>query len=134
MSTRRGPGIYRLSTRSATSNFMFLLLGSYMLSHALMPTATAQAQRRDMSLTLREATAFALQSNLEIQIAGVNPLIREAQITERKGIFDLNSRASFRASDARTLETSNTFLEREGDLILVNGERIGRIGQDNSQE
>ena len=125
MSTRRGPGTYGLSTRSAAFNFMFLLLGSCVLSHALMSTATVQAQRRDMSLTLREATAFALQSNLEIQIAGLNPLIRAAQVTEREGIFDLTSRASLRASNSRTLETSNTFLER------VNN---GEIGQDNSQE
>jgi hypothetical protein len=65
-----------------------------------------------MSLTLREATAFALQSNLEIQIAGLNPPIREAQITEREGIFDLNTRASLRAADSRTQETSTTFLDR----------------------
>jgi hypothetical protein len=37
-----------------------------------------------MPLTLREATAFALQGNLEIQIAGLNPPIRAAQITSAK--------------------------------------------------
>jgi len=39
---------------------------------------------------------------LEIQIAGLNPPIREAQITEREGFFDLNTRASLRAADSRT--------------------------------
>jgi outer membrane protein TolC len=104
---------------------MLVLMGSCVLSHALVPTATVQAQRREMSLTLREATAFALQGNLEIQIAGLNPPIREAQVTEREGIFDLNTRAALRASDSRTLETTTTFLDR------VNN---NTIGQDNSQE
>src|SRR5437667_6858800 len=124
MSTRSGLGTYGLSTRSATLKFLLVLMGSCVLSHALVPTATAQAQQREMSLTLREATAFALQSNLEIQIAGLNPPIREAQITEREGIFDLNTRASLRASDTRTQETSTTFLDR-----LPNG-----TSRDNSQE
>src|SRR5215831_9187978 len=106
MSTRRSPGTYGLSTRSATLKFLLVLMGSCLFSHALGPTATGQAQRREMSLTLREATAFALQNNLEIQIAGLNPPIREAQITERQGIFDLNTRASLRASDIRTQDTA----------------------------
>ena len=125
MNTRRGTGPSVLSTRAATLKFMLVLMGSCVLSHALVPTATVQAQRREMSLTLREATAFALQGNLEIQIAGLNPPIREAQVTEREGIFDLNTRASLRASDSRTLETTTTFLDR------VNQ---NTIGQDNSQE
>jgi len=78
-----------------------------------------------MPLTLREATAFALQGNLEIQIAGLNPPIRAAQITEREGIFDLTTRATLRATDTRTLETTTTFLNR------VNGQLVG---QDDSQE
>ena len=125
MSTGRSPGTHVLSTRSATLKFMLVLMGSCVLSHALMPTATVQAQQREMSLTLREATAFALQGNLEIQIAGLNPLIREAQVTERQGIFDLNTRASLRAFDSRGLETATGALDR------VNNELIG---QDNSQE
>jgi len=103
---------------------MLVLMGSCVLGHALVPTATAQAQRREMSLTLREATAFALQSNLEIQIAGLNPPIREAQITEREGIFDLTTRASLRASDSRTQDTATAFLDR-----FPNG-----TSRDNSQE
>ena len=78
-----------------------------------------------MPLTLREATAFALQGNLEIQIAGLNPPIRAAQITEREGIFDLNTRATLRATDSRTLESATAFLKR------VNGDLVG---QDDSQE
>jgi len=69
---------------------MLVLLGSCLLSHVLVPTATVQAQRREMSLTLREATAFALQGNLSIQIGGLNPPIREAQFTESEGIWKRN--------------------------------------------
>jgi len=125
MSTRRGPGTCGLSTRSATLKFLLVLLGSWVLSHVLVPTATVQAQQRDMSLTLREATALALQSNLEIHIAGLNPLIRDAQVTERQGIFDLNTRVVLRAFDGRALETATGALDR------VNNDLVG---QDNSQE
>lgn len=125
MSRRRGPGTYGLSSQSAVLTFLSLLVGSLWLSDALVLAATVQAQRREMPLTLREATAFALQSNLEIQIAGLTPRIRAAQVTERAGIFDLNARAALRASDTRTLETSTTFLQRvDNDLVR----------QDNSQE
>ncbi len=125
MNTRRSPGTAVLSTRAATLTFIYVLIGSVVLSYALVPTATVQAQQRTMPLTLREATAFALQGNLEIQIAGLNPPIRAAQITEREGIFDLTTRATLRATDTRTLETTTTFLNR------VNGQLVG---QDDSQE
>ena len=125
MNTRRSPGTAVLSTRAATLTFLYVLIGSFVLSYALVPTATVQAQQRTMPLTLREATAFALQGNLEIQIAGLNPPIRAAQITEREGIFDLTTRATLRATDTRTLETTTTFLNR------VNGQLVG---QDDSQE
>jgi outer membrane protein len=125
MNTRRRPGTAVLSTRAATLKFIYVLLGSFSLSYALVPTAAGQAQRREMPLTLREATAFALQGNLEIQIAGLNPPIRAAQITEREGIFDLNTRATLRATDSRTLENATAFLKR------VNGDLVG---QDDSQE
>ena len=125
MNTRRSPGTAVLSTRAATLKFIYVLIGSFVLSYALVPTATVQAQRREMPLTLREATAFALQGNLEIQIAGLNPPIRAAQITEREGIFDLNTRATLRATDARTLETATGVLKR------VNGQLVA---QDDSQE
>jgi outer membrane protein len=125
MNTRRSPGTVVLSTRAATLKFIYVLIGSFVLSYALVPTATVQAQRHEMPLTLREATAFALQGNLEIQIAGLNPPIRAAQITEREGIFDLNTRATLRATDTRTLETATALLKR------VNGDLVS---QDDSQE
>ncbi len=62
-----------------------------------------------MLLSLREATAFALQENLSIQIAGLNPRIREAQVTEEKGIFDVNARAAFTASDSQLLTESSSY-------------------------
>jgi outer membrane protein TolC len=86
----------------------------------------AAAQRREMRLSLREATAFALLGNLDIQIAGLNPRIREAQVTEEKGIFDVTAQAAFQASDARLLETSTTFI----DNIIPN--RLA--GRDDSQQ
>src|SRR5215472_12900788 len=122
MNTRRSPGAAILSTRAVTLKFIYVLL---VLSYALVPTATVQAQRREMLLTVREATAFALQGNLDIQIAGLNPPIRAAQITEREGIFDLNTRATLRATDSRILGTGTVLLKR------VNGDSIG---QDDSQE
>src|SRR5215471_10764765 len=134
MSIRRGPGTYWLSTRSATLKFLLVLMGSCVFSHALVPTATVQAQRREMSLTLREATAFALQGNLSIQIAGLNPLIRDAQVTESQGIFDLNTRASLRGSDSRVMDTTTTFLDRVDKRPIPGQSPQGRIGQDNSQE
>jgi outer membrane protein len=134
MSTRRSPGTYGLSIWSATLKCMLVLMGSCLLSHTLVPTATVQAQRREMSLTLREATAFALQGNLAIQIAGLNPPIRAAQITESQGIFDLITRASLRAADTRTLDTTTTFLDRVDKKPIPGQASQGLIGQDNSQE
>ena len=124
MNTRRSAGT-SLSTRAATRQLIYVLIGIFVLSLALVPTVTVQAQQREMPLTLREATAFALQGNLEIQVAGLNPPIRAAQITEREGIFDLMTRASLRATDSNTLETATAFLKR------VNGQLVG---QDDSQE
>ena len=135
MSTRCGLGTYGLSTRSATLiKCMLVLMGSCLLSHALVPTAAAQAQRRQMSLTLREATAFALQGNLSIQVAGLNPPIREAQITESQGIFDLITRGSLRAADSRILDTATTFLDRVNQKPTPLLGPQGLVGQDNSQE
>lgn len=95
-------------------------------THAvLLPITPAQAQRREMQLSLREATAFALQGNLNIQVAGLNPQIREARVTEEQGIFDVQGRAALRASDSRLLETSTTFRN--------NPAADGAVGQDGSQ-
>lgn len=109
-----------------------ILLGSLWLASALLTLSTAQAQQRELQLSLREATAFALQGNLEIQIAGLTPRIRAAQVTERQGIFDVTARATARATDTRTLETSTTF-PREVKVVGEDGKR-GIVGQDNSQE
>jgi outer membrane protein TolC len=105
---------------------LLLLVALAWASSALFPTATMAAPRREMQLSLREATAFALQGNLDIQIAGLNPRIREAQITEEKGIFDVQARAAFTATDARLLETSTTVRARES--------VPGIAGQDDSQQ
>lgn len=86
---------------------------------------SAHAQQREMQLSLREATAFALQGNLEIQIAGLTPRIREAQVAERKGIFNVEARAALRASHSRLLDTSTTSREEVVNQL---------VGQDNSQE
>src|SRR5215510_5842280 len=118
MNIRRSPGTAILSTSAATLKLLYVLIGSFVLSYALVPTVTVQAQQREMPLTLREATAFALQGNLEIQIAGLNPPIREAQITERQGIFDLTTRATLRATDTRTEETATTFLDRANNQLV----------------
>src|SRR5215510_14093560 len=125
MNIRRSPGTAILSTSAATLKLLYVLIGSFVLSYALVPTVTVQAQQREMPLTLREATAFALQGNLEIQIAGLNPPIRVAQITEREGIFDLNTRAVLRLADTKTEGTSTSLLKR------VNG---NLVGQDDTQE
>jgi outer membrane protein TolC len=103
-----------------------VLLGTVWLGAAISPPATLAAQRREMPLSLREATAFALQGNLDIQIARLNPPTREAQITEEKGIFDVEAQAAFTAFDSRLLDTSTVFAD----------DRIpnGLAGQDNTQQ
>ena len=94
------------------------------LSHAGWLAAPAQAQQREMELSLREATAFALQGNLNIQIAGLEPRIREAQVAVEEGIFDIQLHASATVSDSRLLSTSPFFQE------FINES----VAQDNTQE
>ena len=115
--------------QSIVRRFAVVCTATICIHAALFPIIRTQAQHREMHLSLREATAFALQGNLNIQVAGLNPLIREAQVTEARGIFDVQGRAALEASDARLLSTSTTPLER------VTGES-GRevLRQDNSQE
>jgi outer membrane protein len=102
-----------------------LLMGTVWLGAAISPPVTLAAQRHEMRLSLRETTAFALQGNLDIQIAGLNPPIRAAQVKEEKGIFDVEAVAAFTASDSRQLETSTTYLD-----VIPNG----LAAQDNSQQ
>ncbi|MGE3540812.1 MAG: TolC family protein [Candidatus Tectimicrobiota bacterium] len=124
MNSRRGPR----PDVSFSRVFTLMLIGLSLSGAGVLLTSSAgQAQQREMLLSLREATAYALQSNLEIQIAGLNPAIREAQITERQGIFDVVSRATLRASDSRLLDTATGLIERTN----VGG---GLVSQDNSQE
>ena len=126
MIVRMSSSLYAQSPPSIGAHLLCLVLSTIWLGALFYPAGPAVAQRREMRLSLREATAFALQGNLDIQIAGLNPRIREAQITEEKGIFDVEARASLLASDARLLETSTTFLDK----IIPNG----LAGQDDSQQ
>jgi outer membrane protein len=96
------------SGRSASWPLILILLSIACIGNAISPM-TAQAQHREMLLSLREATAFALQENLDIQIAGLVPRIREARITEKKGIFDVNAQAALTASNSQLLTDSLSF-------------------------
>lgn len=97
------------SARVVRLKLTLVLMEALWLGATLHAVPTVEAQRRQMQLSLQEATAIALEGNLDIQLASLNPRIREAQITEEKGIFDVEARAAAIASDARLLETSNTF-------------------------
>jgi outer membrane protein len=105
---------------------LLVLLGAaWWVITASTPSPVA-AQRRQMQLSLREATAFALQANLDIRIAGLDPLIREAQVTEEKSIFDVEAQAALTAFDDGLLKTSNTFRNKT---------RVdGLVGQDTTEE
>lgn len=116
-------GTFPVSTTRV--RWIYILLETTWLLVGGLGLSSSDAQQREMVLTLREATAFALQGNLDIQIAGLTPTIRAAQLDERKGIFDVTARASLRASSSRLLDTSTTFLETT---------EQGKISKDNSQE
>ena len=90
---------WRIRTRLAA--LLILLVGS-----SAWLTAASAAERRQMQLTLRQATALALQNNLNIQIAGLTPRIREAQITEEQGIFDVQLKGGFTSRDQQLLDES----------------------------
>ncbi len=95
--------------------FLVLLLGI-----CLVVAVASAAERRQMQLTLRQATALALENNLDIQIAGLSPRIREAQITEEKAIFDVELRGEFTATDRQLLEDSASFRTAD-DLVTIDG-------------
>ncbi len=107
---------YRPRSRARLAVLLVLLLGG----GALASVATA-AERRQLQLTLRQATALALQNNLDIQIAGLTPRIREAQITEQLGIFDPELRGEVTLTDRQLLEDSPSFRTAD-DLVIVDGE------------
>jgi outer membrane protein TolC len=110
---------------ASSCRLIWVLLGVVCVNYVTTPPPPVEAQRREMRLSLREATAFALQGNLDVQIAGLNPRIQEARITEEKGIFDVEAKVAVTASNSRLLETSGVFLERVAD---------DRVAQDNTQE
>ena len=121
---QRGSRMRALQSIFAAVPSLLALVIISCLSHAGWPTAPAQAQQREMELSLREATAFALQGNLNIQIAGLEPRIREAQVAAEEGIFDIQLHASANASNSRLLSTSPFFQEFINDSVA----------QDNTQE
>jgi outer membrane protein len=108
---------YRLRAHARLAVPLVLLLGG---SAFLMASAASAAERRQMQLTLRQATALALQNNLNIQIAGLTPRIREAQVTEQQGIFDVELRGGFTTTDRQLLDTSNS-VRLSNDLVVENG-------------
>jgi len=85
-----------------------------------MVSAASAAERRQMQLSLRQATALALQNNLNIQIAGLTPRIREAQVTEQKGIFDVELRGRLNATDRQLLDEAAT-LRTADDAVIEDG-------------
>jgi len=108
---------YRSRTRVWLAVLLILLLGG---SACLMASAASAAERRQMQLTLRQATALALQNNLNIQIAGVTPRIREAQVTEQKGIFDAELRGRLSTTDRQLLDEAATLRTAE-DAVVEDG-------------
>ena len=124
MSMQRRSRMRALEPMVAAVRSLLVLTIVACLSHAGWLAAPAQAQQREMELSLREATAFALQGNLNIQIAGLEPRIREAQVAVEEGIFDIQLHASATVSDSRLLSTSPFFQE------FINES----VAQDNTQE
>ena len=96
---------------------LLILLGSNVF---LLVSDAFAAERRQMQLTLRQATGLALQNNLDIQIAGLAPQIRDAQVTEQKGIFDVELRSALTITDRQLLDTSAT-LRTADDAVVEDG-------------
>ena len=121
---QRGKRMHAVGSASAVVRSLLVSITVVWLSHTGWVASPAQAQQREMELSLHEATAFALQGNLNIQIAGLEPRIREAQVAAEEGIFDIQLHASATASDSRLLSTSPFFQE------FINES----VAQDNTQE
>jgi hypothetical protein len=119
MIMRLSSSLHAQSPPSMVTPLLCLVISTIWFGALCYPAGPVAAQRREMRLSLREATAFALQGNLAIQIAGLNPRLREAQITEEKGIFDVEARASLLASDARLLDTSTISIRLFRTVSLV---------------
>ena len=122
MSMQRGRRMH--ASKLITAAVRSLLVWMAVAGFAGWLAPPAQAQQREMELSLREATAFALQGNLNIQIAGLEPRIREAQVAAEESIFDVQLHASATASNSRLLSTSPFFQE------FINES----VAQDNTQE
>lgn len=99
----------RLSLARALCLLLLPLVWTCWVDTVGLETATA-AERRQMQLSLSDATALALQQNLDIQIASLTPRIRDAQITEQNAIFDVTARGSVAISNSRLLSESNAFI------------------------
>lgn len=126
MSRRCGISMRALYTMLAALRRLHLLvLASFWLVQLVCFGSPIEAQQREMQLSLREATAFALQGNLDIQIAGLTPRIREAQVLEQRGIFDVTAQAEATVSNNRLLGTSSRLRER------ING---NLVAQENAQQ
>ncbi|MGQ4807134.1 hypothetical protein NKDENANG_00476 [Candidatus Entotheonellaceae bacterium PAL068K] len=117
------------STIQVVGRLIVVVLGTVCVGSMVVPGRPVEAQNRERRLSLREATAFALQANLDIQIAGLEPRVQEAKVTEEKGIFDVEAQAAFTASDSQLLETSSLFQE----LVEDSSGRL-LLRQDNSKE
>ena len=137
MMTLRRPCNRSHAYRPPSRTSLLVLLSLVWCSLVVGFVAPAAAQRRQMLLTLREATAFALRNNLDIQIAGLTPRIRQAQVTEERGIFDVEGKAEFVASDDQRLSSSSSF--RGDPEIDIQTDGAGNVtsalaGQQDTQE
>jgi outer membrane protein TolC len=99
----------RLSLARALCVLLLPLVWTGWVGTVGLATAAA-AERRQMQLSLSDATALALQHNLDIQIAGITPRIRDAQITEQNAIFDVTARGSVAISNSQLLTDSTSFI------------------------
>ncbi len=106
---------YRPPNAVRPAVLLILLLGA-----CLVAAVASAAERRQLQLTLRQATALALQNNLDIQIAGLTPRIREAQVTEEKAIFDAELRGEVTVSEIQLLDDSNA-VGLADDIVRVDG-------------
>lgn len=70
---------------------------------ALLPTgASAQEQRKEMFLSLKDGVVKVLENNLDITIERVSPEIAEAGILAEEGAFDLSLFGSMQRQDVMT--------------------------------
>jgi outer membrane protein TolC len=62
-----------------------------------------------MALSLRDSIALALKNNLDIQVEGFNPQVREQALVGEKAVFDPSAFLEFTRSDNRAPSTSSFF-------------------------